>query len=385
MEEKGIGIIKKIRYILIIVLILFICIFVIVNREEMNIDNFKRIIAQFDFAFSTSSEESSKIEFNAQNTNKYKTYKNGFVSLTEEGLKIYDKANNMLFHHKKSFSKPVLLTSRKYCLCYDFGNTNMFVTNSFANVFEHTFSGNISFAELNDDGFFAVVAKEPGYTSVMHIYNKNLEEILTVSLSEKYILYASISDNSKSIAYVTLSLKTGEPIYEINLLPLDKETPTFTTAVPESVIGIDFINGDINIIGKNNLYLINKKDGTVKKQFSFDGKTLKSFEFGAKFTMLNFESVDKLKKYQIEFVDSNMNKISTVFLDKEIYDISVNKDKCAVLLKDNIDIYNVSDGGLAKTMVLDQSYKEVLINSENDCFLIASEMAIRKNIDEMGG
>ncbi len=385
MEEKSIGIIKKIRYILIIVLILFICVFVVVNRDEINMDNFKRIIAQFDFAFSTSSEESSKIEFNAQSSNKYSTYKNGFVSLTEEGLKIYDKANNMLFHHKKSFSKPTLLTSKKYCLCYDFGNTNMFVTNSFANVFEHTFSGNISFAELNDDGFFAVVAKEPGYKSVMHIYNKNLEEILTVSLSEKYILYASISDNSKSILYVTLSVKTGEPVYEVNLLPLDKEVPTFTTVIPESIIGINFVDGNINVIGKNNMYFLNKNDEIIKKQFNFDGKTLKTYEFDSKFTMLNFESVDKSQKYQVEFIDSNMNKISHIYSEKEIYDISVNKDKCAVLLKDNVDIYNVSDGSLAKTMVLDQSYKEVLINNENDCFLIASEMAIRKNIDEMGG
>ncbi len=385
MENKSVGIIKKIRYAVIIILILFICVFVVLNKDEINMDNFKRIMAQFDFAFSTSSSVSDKIDFNAQSTNKYSVYKNGFVSLTEEGLKIYDKTNNMLFNYKKNFSNPVLLTSKKYCLCYDFGSTGLYVTNSFANVFEKTFTGNISFAVLNDDGYFAVITKESGYKSVMRVYNKNLEEQLTVSLSEKYIVYASLSENSKSIAYITLSTKSGEPVYEANLLMLDKESPSFTVAMPESIVGINFVNGNINVIGKNNMFLLNSDDGSIKKEYSYEGRTLKSFSKASKFTVLNFESVDKSEKYQIDFVDGNMAKLSQINLDKEIYDISVNEDKCAVLFKDNLDIYNIVNGNLNKTMLLDQSYREVLLNDQNDFFLIASESAIQKNIDEIGG
>lgn len=385
MENKSVGIIKKIRYAVIIILILFICVFVVLNKDEINMDNFKRIMAQFDFAFSTSSSVSDKVDFNAQSTNKYSVYKNGFVSLTEEGLKIYDKTNNMLFNYKKNFSNPVLLTSKKYCLCYDFGSTGLYVTNSFANVFEKTFAGNISFAVLNDDGYFAVITKESGYKSVMRVYSNNLEEQLTVSLSEKYIVYASLSENSKSIAYITLSTKSGEPVYEVNLLMLDKESPNFTVAMPESIVGINFVNGNINVIGKNNMFLLNSDDGSIKKEYSYEGRTLKSFNKASKFTVLNFESVDKSEKYQIDFVDGNMAKLSQINLDKEIYDISVNEDKCAVLFKDNLDIYNIVNGNLNKTMLLDQSYREVLLNGQNDFFLIASESAIQKNIDEIGG
>lgn len=385
MGNKSVNIIKKIRYGVIICLILFICIFLILNRDEINVDNFKRIMAQFDFAFSTSASDSDKIDFNAQSTNKYSIYKDGFVSLTEEGLKIYDKTNNMLFNYKKNFSSPVLLTSKKYCLAYDFGSSEIFLTNSFANVFEKNLHGNISFAALNDNGYFAVITKESGYKSVMRVYNKNLEEQITVSLSEKYIVYADISDNSDAIAYITLSTSTGEPVYEANLLKLNKEEPLFTVSLPESIVGINFVSNNINVIGRNNMFLLNSDDGSIQKQYNYEGRTLKSFNKASKFTVLNFESVDKLEKYQIDLIDGNMQKLSHIATDREIYDIAVSNDKFAVLLKDNVDIYNAVNGSLYKTLTFDQSYKEILLNNQEDIFLIGNEEMVRKNLDEIGG
>ena len=379
-KEKIKSKIRFTRFLLLLIASVSALIVLFVNKDKLNIDNFRRLAAKVDIGLSTDeSTDNSVIDFDYNKTGVVGVFKDGIARITGDSLVIMDNVGTQFQSVLTGFNSPALVTSNRYVLAYDRGGNRLIVTNSFTVVFDTTFEDNIVLASMNNNGYIAVVTESDAYKNKVIVYNSSFDEIYKINSMTRYILAANISNDNKSLALSSYYIKDSNIIPQINYYKFSE---------PEEVWSSDF-NDDVAV------QVLSKDDGCVVGLFGWGVSILSSrgeekfkLEFGDRILQaccINYGRYNAVTmssslsgKSKITVFDDNGKTISEISTEDTAVSIDISSDRLAVLSRDMLYIYTVT-GKLIDQRENTNNATKVLFSDKNSA-LVVSESNVVYNL-----
>ena len=346
MGQKSKSTIKYIRYLLLLIMVMVALIFLFANRDQINGDNFRRLMAKINIGFSAPSAENGEVYFDTANSGETVVYKDGFASATVEKLLITDKSGSEFQNTQLGFRNPCLSANSKYVMAYDSGGTGLLVADSFSVLFETNMENNIITARMTESGGFVVVTEGDGYLSKVYVYDASFREIYRYRSLNRYILDASLSSDQKALAVSAMNMEGSEIIPEILYFELDKEEMEWSVPFQQTpCIRIDIKeNGSICGLFSWGMVSLSKK-GTEQGRYELENQVLQCYSL--KDEKLNVFAVSAAENGNTTLVicDQKATVKETVVLDYYAVQLDYCDGRIAVLGNRKCGVYN-SNGKL---------------------------------------
>ena len=342
------------RYLLLMALAIVLIGLVIANRDNINMDNFRRLMAKIDLGISDgSSRTGESIEFDYDEDGKIAPFKDGLVYLTPSKLTIMDNRGTRFFSVNTGFTAPEVLTTDRFVVTYDRGGNRILVTNSFAVVFEKTTDHPILSVSMNKKGYLAVITQSDRYKNTLLVFDHNFEEVFTWNSTDRYLLSAEISPDNQSVALSCYNTSGETAQAELVCVRTDQEEIYWSVPLEEGLpLKIAYKSaGDLAVLQANSLSFYNAK-GEKKNTFTPENAFIQQFDLSQ-------------ERYSVLAVsDSRRGACTLCIVDNN------GKQTQAVKLTECIDYMSVCDGQIAllgeqKTYVCSADSSKILYEKEN--------------------
>lgn len=181
----------------------------------------------------------------------FAAYRGDLVVVTNGVTTLFKTSGAVSFTSENDYYSPRLLTSSKYFLVYDVGNTSYgySVYNSFAELVSEHLEYPITGAALADNGSYAIVSRDDNYRSIIYVYDYNLKKVLEIR-KEKYVVATDISDDGKRVYTASVYDVEGDFECEISFVDVDSGTEkvslTVESSIPMCVKELD--NGNVAVM-----------------------------------------------------------------------------------------------------------------------------------------
>lgn len=369
------------RYLLLLIMVTMALLFIFTNKDKINMDNFRRLLAKIDIGISLGSEiDDTQIDFEYRENSVTRVYKDGIARLTGERLSIMDNRGTQFLNVLSGFEQPQLIANNKYVLAYDSGGTELIVTNSFAVLFEKTFSDKIINASMNDSGYFAVVTQSDGYKSSVYVFNSKFEEIFKWDSLSRYIVDVEVAHNNDAIAVSTL-YSEGETIMpQINYFEFSDENITWSVDFDETVSPAISCKSDGTIcaIFEWGVCFIDNK-GREKSRYQFEQNLVQNFDIDDEKYNAFVLSHSVSGNSTLVVLDNNGIMISSTEIDEYIKSVDVMGDKVALLSANNVMALNILSGKISWQRENSSNGVDVFF-SDKSSVLVVSEISAVYNI-----
>lgn len=278
-QNKIKSFLRNVRLVIVVLVVVTLALLVFFNIDEINTDNFRRILAKIDFSFNqVNTNNSGTISFNGDSLNCYDIYKGGLAVLSTDGLKIYDEKGNEFNSIQSIYHTPTMQTTKKFILTYDRGGTSLNIANSFTNVFSKTFPNRILNASMAENGSFLVITEYEGYKALITVFDSSFNEKFLLYNAQNYILDAELSNDGQVLTTATLKSAKGEIEATINSYKVGKDIPFYSFSIADCIpFELKYkSNGNLCVISDKKVVFISK-DGKKEGEINFEGRLLYNF------------------------------------------------------------------------------------------------------------
>ncbi|MBP1573997.1 MAG: hypothetical protein J6C34_00090 [Oscillospiraceae bacterium] len=262
----------------------------------------------------SSSSAGAGFPVDTSGTNVIKTFTVGenLGILTDAVYYLYAENGKQLLSAQHNFANPIVESAGRRFLIYDQGGNRLFVRTRDKILFEKEFEYKIISADLSAEGILSVVTSAQRYASQLHVFDSDYkEEIFTWSSSDEYIVCASASEKTKSIAAAALSAnEAGEIVTTVHLFTTEAAVELGKKEFKgASVLSLEYDSkGDVKLICD-----------TVAATLSKEGKVLGSCGYasvpvavmnlpGTNGASLVFDRFTEERATDVVFLDENLSE-----------------------------------------------------------------------------
>ncbi|MBQ8208457.1 MAG: hypothetical protein IJZ89_06980 [Clostridia bacterium] len=266
------GIYSAVRYALLIFLIAFLVAAAISSPESISYDNLMFLMKDLGSVAEASGGNFETITYNPDTTLSFAGFRKNLAVATSAGLRIYEGDGSLLFEGKDKFSKPLIETSNRYLLVYDFGGNSYAIYNSFARIYTEKLDYEITGADISDSGMFAVVTKTKEYNSAVLLYTKNCN-LKNRYLSEDRVIDVSINDSGSRVCILTFDAENASFITKIKISKPGDDAPITTLELQDIFpLACEFTSdGNLTVFCDKALYFYDS-NGNLIGSFTLGGK-----------------------------------------------------------------------------------------------------------------
>lgn len=274
---------------------------------------------------------------------KIESFSSGTVMLTDTAIEYLDKTGSKLATNSHLYSQPVMKVRGSTVLLYDKGGTQFRLEKNSSVYNTYTVSGTLTTATVGAKGNYAYVLNEDSsYQSHLFVYSYQGKKQFEWGSASDYCITVTLSDNGKSIAVATLGVSNGEYMSKVSLFSFKESEAEYEVELPDcTVYELVFINNKkLAALTDKGIFVINK-NGESEKIADYTTDELNcsdSAESGLKAFSLNRYS--NSKDSQVKIYDKKFNELFSLDFDTEIYSVCTSKSFVAVVLGDNIKMYN---------------------------------------------
>ncbi|MBE6810592.1 MAG: hypothetical protein E7521_06005 [Ruminococcaceae bacterium] len=207
---------------------------------------------------------------------KYPTYTSGstiinsvsngqyYYVLTDTSIIAYSNGGKIIFNELHGFSNPVLSVSETRAIVYDQGGENLYVYNLSGKIDSLDTKQEIITASISRNGDFAVSTHSDNYTSVVKVYDKNLENIYTWNSAKDIVNNVLVNNSGNRLAVTTFNAIAGQYNSKMIILGFESADPLYTVEL-ESTVALSLFNTGkgVSVITPNKYKFINWKKFTI--------------------------------------------------------------------------------------------------------------------------
>ncbi|MBE6651529.1 MAG: hypothetical protein E7613_09510 [Ruminococcaceae bacterium] len=378
--------IKKIRYLVVILLLVFVVLAVLFYREDLTVENFRYLMKYVDVKPVTfGSSENTQIDFESDSATVTGSFKEDLVVLTKTSVKIYDLSSEEILSDSHSMTSPALSLGDRFFATYDVGAKYVAVYNSFSKLWSNTFDFPVYDVSLDDNGNFCVVTAEKDHTSALKVYNNNFENIFNWRSVDKYSLTADIYSADSDKVYMAVgtmkNTSAGDLLSEVVILSTDSNKVIASLDFNSELIMKVNFNSAGNIVCLTDKVLrIIAPDGSILSDYSFNSRALRKFECGGEWSalLLNENLVGKMHTLIIFGANGDTYMVSNI--NSEVTDICVSESFAFLLGVEEITVIDLK-GKQVKAYPSERSYRSVELLDEKNVYLVYDGMALAKGVE----
>lgn len=205
---------------------------------------------------------------------------------TGSGIRLYSDSGVLYASRAVTLEQPMIHACGKYAAVYGAGERELFVYTQREEVFTLSLPQDQALisASVNQHGWLAVVSQESGYKGAVTVYNSAYQAVMGVRLSNRFVLDAVVSPDSRSVAVLTMGLDGSTfscwvEQYRLDRLDRDGEDnqPDWSCCVDNNtVLALRWDADGIWALGESALCLVSP-DGVLEGSYSYEGGYLKAF------------------------------------------------------------------------------------------------------------
>ncbi|MCL2518276.1 MAG: DUF5711 family protein [Oscillospiraceae bacterium] len=336
---------KFIKRILTFVFVVYLLSIIVIYRDEITPENFRYLIKYLDTNSPEYTGQTRTITYDSAAEFQGGVFKGDLAIVRSRYVDLYNMLGNKILSYNISYSKPVLLTSKKYMLVYAQGEYSYTINNAFTQLHTETFQFPIYLAALSDEGLYALVSKSIDYSAVIYVYDKNFNNRSKIYKDNKNVYCIKINSAGTEMLIISNYNDNGDWKTEIvTISPFSEKEKSIKILNSTFVAVADYNSeGGYTVISDKQMLF-----------FSKDSELIKTFEFKNRGIPLKF------------------------YLGAEYSAVAINEQ----LLGNNNTIYIFDKyGELVYNAVHVGSLKDILIN-DTDAFLLFNDSIIQINIQQ---
>lgn len=207
---------------------------------------------------------------------------NELVTVNSKGVMCYDQKGNYQWDCSLQTAAPFMDVSDEYVVVADTENAeiNILKEGTLYKTLEE--NADVIGIDVNKDGYIAVVTGEPGYRSVVKVYNPYGNCVYEWYSGSMYATALALSQNNKYLAVAGLNPDAEDIESSLFFFDLGKEKPIGEAALKGSVAyKIIFDKKNAYILTDKGVYKYNK-NGKLSSSYDFMGRNLHAFSFDDK-------------------------------------------------------------------------------------------------------
>ena len=316
----------------------------VIYRDTINVDAFKRWLAYRSMAAGESGESAP---FSHAGGDKLSVayLDSGVVTASAAGAHYYSLDGEQLAEEVLSLENPVLTASRTTAVVYDAGNQSLFAFRGGEEYFRLSLEGNADLlsARPNENGWLAVTAQQSGYKGAVTVYDRKGGEVIQISLSSVFVVDAAVSPDGQTAAVVTIGQKDGTFFSRLLLYRVNREEPFAQVDLGSlAVLDMDYDEGVIWLLGEDRLLTVSllPEEPTVQTCF-FSPNYLKGCSLGGDgFALVLVGRYRSGGATQALRIDSSAQVVQSIPISGQVLDYAAAGPFCALLNSGQLSVYN---------------------------------------------
>jgi len=335
------------KFIVLILLIIYILAMISIYREEITIENFRYMIKYLDNSTLEYEGEYNTIYYNNDGHSDYAYYKGELAVVSGSEMNLFAMSGISDLNLTLTYTEPKIMPSAKYMLVYDFFGNSYSLYNSFSQLYSETLEYPISDAAISDSGMYAVVTKTQEYRSAVIFYDKNFEQVSQI-LKEKYVMDIDITDDGEKALVV--SAYNSEGIFNCEIMTINpySDKPE-SLAVYEDKIplkaGYNAVGG-YTVLCDTGVTLYDS-DNRLVSEYDFGGLQPAKCDIGEYYTSVALSQNVVVNENRIIFFNVNGKAVYEEIIKGEILEIKTDKDFAYIVFDGKlmkIDLYSGESG-----------------------------------------
>ncbi len=255
---------KTAKFIVIILLVVFMLFMISVFRSDVTLENFKYLVRFFSSANTVYSGGYEDIYYDTTGVMDVDVFNGDLVTVKSDGIDLYDMNGSNVASYDINQVSPTVVSRGKYMLVYDLGGYNAQLFNNFSQLTAQTYDYPISCAAVSGEGMHAVVTKSLDYQSVIHLYDHNFNLISKI-YKDKYITDIKIDSEGKKLVCTSVLAESGRYTSEVMTYEpyTDKEESNLTLPGSFAVRCGFFSNGGHGALADTALLFFDKDNNQI--------------------------------------------------------------------------------------------------------------------------
>lgn len=324
------------KYVTVLVTVAVAMIMFTAFSSDITAENFQYLIKDLDITGLSSDRSFGNVIYNGGSSSCFGIYKGELAVINAGTTMLYKPSGAQSLSIQNDFYDPRLLTSEKYMLVYDRGDTSCSysVYNSFAELKGESYDYPITLAALSDDGAYAIVTRDDSFRSIVYVYNRDFKRINAIK-KDKYVIGLAFTDNGKTLAAASVYDSGGDYVCEIMSLGVNSDTPDFTVNETGLIpLKLEFNeNGDLSVLFTDR-FIVYSKDGQRKAELDLSGLPSHSFALGENLLVSVYNNTVLGYDKTVNVYGSDASLMFTASLEGELIGSTVNGKTVCLLFED---------------------------------------------------
>ena len=355
-------------------------IFLVANRDKINLDSLKRYITYRSLARNDSGQTES-FAYSGASGDVFAVVDDDLLVCSTGGIRLYSAGGVCYVEDAVILSAPVAEVCGRRAAVYSAGGNAIYLYRDRTRYGSLTdLEGELLSVRLNDEGWLAVTTRESGYKAVVTVYDDELVKRMSFRLSSAFVNDAVVTADCKSLAVITLA-QNGVSFQS------DLSVYSLSTGMTS---GVDYDLTAEETVSLGNNVILNVRGGEVIRcvgdtgisawsggeivTWSYPEECLKSIAFGEDFTAALVGKYQAGSQAELIAVDTQGVESQHISVNEQVLSMSAAGRYAAVLTADRLDIYT-QDMTLYSTLNGTNGAKKAMVRSDGTVFLIGEGTA----------
>lgn len=311
-----------------------------VFRDQLNLDALQRYVRYLNVS---DDSKSGRFLYDESNSNQYAGLSGGLAVASATGLSLYDKDGTETASIQAAMSVPVLKTGNTVALAYDAGGTVLEAASQKKGSVLHVASQRaILDADIAADDSICYLSSEPGYKSVLYVYNSQQSLIYRWLSASQYFMRCAVASGSKYAAAAVLGQQDGMFESSVVLFRTDAEEIACTIPIGNAMIyDLHFVSDSKLCVLAEDALSFYDLDGNLLGSFSYGESYLKDYTTdGSGCLTLVMNLYQAGNRYTVLTVGYDGAELGRLSSGEQILDISAAGKYLAILTSSSLSIYD---------------------------------------------
>ncbi len=355
-------------------------IFLVANREMLNLDVWKRYITYRTLERSDSGQAEA-FSYSASASDVLTAFGSDLLVCSEGGIRLYSGSGVCYVEDSAMLEDPAAEVCGDTAAVWSVGGDTVWVYRDRTQYGVLTgLEGQLLSVRLNSEGWLAVAAREGSYKAVITIYDDELNRRMAFRLSSAFVTDAVVTDDCASLAVVSIGQNgtAFESTLTFYALPSTQDsgvsqdlTVTATHSLGNNVI-LELDGGaDIWCVGD---YGVSVWDGKEVGSWSFTDRYLKSYAVSDDFAAMLIGKYQTGSQAELYTIDAHGTPSIERVINEQVLSLSAAGRYVAVLTADRLDIYT-QDLEIYATLKGTDGAQTVLMRDDGTALLVGGGTA----------
>lgn len=313
--------------------------------------------------------------YSSDQSGRFASLEGSLVSVSMHQITVLDEKNKSVFDEAVKFQSPALTCGGGRAVAYDIGGTAVYVLSDKGLVYRLDCAGELLSASLNEKGWLTVVCSESGCKAAARVYDSEGTPVFAFRSSDRFVMTAALSDDSKTLAAVTMGQEDGVFTSYVAFYRVNSEQEAARCTLRGSVVyDITAVGSGFCAVTEEQLCFIDTS-GEMTAAYDYGGDYLRRVSVSEDgYVALLLGRYRSGTRHRLVTVDGNGQELASCELDAEVMSLSAAGRYVAVLEGERMVIYNKELTTEATLYEVSQA-REVLMRRDGSAVLAGSTAA----------